>query len=208
MIKNIIFDWTGVINNNLQASLAAMNFIFNNFGVTAISLNEMKKEWVHPYPLFYEKFVPGISLEKEQELYKIGYSEAKKIMPTSCFVGMKEVLKKIKEAGVQMIIISSDHPEHLFTEMENYGLNGLFVEVYTNVVDKSKGLKDVLAKHGFNHNNSVFIGDTCHEIEAGKSVNMLTGAVTWGVQNEKELKEAKPDFIWHNPEELEKSILT
>jgi len=207
MIKNIIFDWTGVINDNMPASLYAMNYIFKYYGAREITVEEMKREMIMPYPLFYEKFVPGIKLEKLQELYKIGYPEGRKIYPTHCFPNMDKTLKKFKEAGINMIIISSDHTSHLFEEMENYGLNGFFSEIYGDVVNKKVGLKEILAKHGFNHDDTIFIGDTCHEIDSGKSVGILTGAVTWGFQNEDSLRNAKPDFVWHNPEELEKTIL-
>ena len=207
MIKNIIFDWSGVINDNVETCLIAINYIFKHFGVSPITKEQMKKEWVQPYMLFYEKYISNINLTEEQELYKIAYPEAKKTIPTSCFPGMKQTLEKLKNAGIQMIIISSDHPDHLFDEMEDYGLNGIFTETYTDVVDKREGLKENLKKHGFNRDDTIFIGDTHHEIDSGKSVGMLTGAVTWGFQNEKQLKEAGPNYIFHNPEELENVIL-
>lgn len=207
MIKNIIFDWSGVINDNVLTGLTAINYILKHFGVKEITAEEMKREWIQPYPLFYEKFVPNLTLEKEQELYKIAYPDAKKIVPTRCYPGMESVLKKFKDNGINMIIISSDLPDHLFGEMEDYGLNGIFSDVYSDVVDKRKGLNEILAKHGFTREETIFIGDTHHEIDSGMSVGMITGAVTWGFQNEDDLKKVNPDYIFHNPPELEKIIL-
>src|SRR3989339_1526188 len=199
MIKNVIFDWTGVINDNLKASAFSINFIFQHFGIKELSWEEMKKEWIQPYPLFYKKFIPHVSIEKEQELYKLAYPIAKEKFPSQAFPGMVELLKKFKEAKIKMIIISSDHPEHLFEEVEDYGLNGIFDELYTDVIDKQKGLQEIMIKHDFHKNDTIFIGDTHHEIDAGRSVGMMTGSVTWGFQNEGRLLEAKPDFIFKKP---------
>lgn len=207
MIKNIIFDWSGVINDNVGTCLAAINYIFKQYGVQEISLEEMKREWKQPYILFYQKYIPNIKLEEEQELYKIVYPEARKICPTRCYPGMRETLKKFKATGVNMIIVSSDFPFHLFDEMEQYGLNGIFSETYTDVPDKRKGLREILEKHGFNHDDTIFIGDSHHEVDSGKSVGILTGAVTWGFQNEDSLKKVGPNYIFHTPDELEKAIL-
>lgn len=207
MIKNVIFDWTGVINNNLQASTFSINYILKHFGGRELSWEEIRDNWIQPYPLFYEKIVPGIPLAEEQELYKLAYPVATKKFPPRAFPGMVELLKELKKAKVKVIVISSDHPEHLFQEVEDYGLNGIFDEVYTNVVDKKEGLKGIMTKHNFQPDNTIFIGDSHHEIDTGKSVGMMTGAVTWGFQNEEDLIAANPNYIIRNVEELKKAIL-
>ena len=207
MIKNIIFDWTGVINNNIQTANTAINLMFKSQNVSAISVEEMKREWIQPYMLFYNKYVPAMGIEEEQELYRLAYNTAKQMYPPKIFSGMLEAITRFKVNNIKMIIISSDIGLHLFEEIENYGLNGMFDEVFTDVHDKRVGLKDILKKFNFDASDSIFIGDTIHEVESGKSVGILTGAVTWGFQNEEDLKNALPDYIFHNVAEMEKTIL-
>ena len=43
MIKNIIFDWTGVIKDSIEDHLFVVNKIFNKFGAKEISLSELKE---------------------------------------------------------------------------------------------------------------------------------------------------------------------
>ena len=60
MIKNIIFDWSGVIKDSAEDQLFAVNEVFQQFGAKKISLEELKENWVQPYMLFYNKYLPNI----------------------------------------------------------------------------------------------------------------------------------------------------
>ena len=87
MIKNIIFDWSGVVNDNILATCSAINFIFAKHGVPSMTVAEVKENWIQPYMLFYEKIIPGLNLEEEKELFYLGYAEAVKINPPTAFAG-------------------------------------------------------------------------------------------------------------------------
>ena len=65
MIKNIIFDWSGLINNDFPAVYNAIMSIFEKYGVKRISSEEFKKEWVQPYMVFYNKYIPGLDMATE-----------------------------------------------------------------------------------------------------------------------------------------------
>ena len=49
MIKNIIFDWSGVINDSVENLLIVVNRMFAELGLKPISLPELKREWEQPY---------------------------------------------------------------------------------------------------------------------------------------------------------------
>ena len=69
MFKNIIFDWSGVIKDADESHVWIINKMFEKAGLPAISLEEMKEKWEQPYILFYQKYLPGLTLEAEQKLY-------------------------------------------------------------------------------------------------------------------------------------------
>ena len=60
----------------------------------------------------------------------------------------------------------------------------------------------IVTKNSLNKDDTVFIGDSNHEIEVGKKLGIKTVAVTWGFNSENKLKSHNPDFIAHNSEEL------
>lgn len=50
------------------------------------------------------------------------------------------------------------------------------------------------------------IGDTQHEIIAGKELGLTTIAVTWGLRNEEFLSKYNPDFIINTPQQITEII--
>ncbi len=203
MIKNVIFDWSGVIKDAVEGQLWIVNKIFAEFGVKEISLQEFKANWEQPYMPFYHKYLPNITFEEEQAAYRkniVGCPPAKQ------FPGISDVIKDWHKKGIKMSVVSSDFPETLLEEIDIFGLNDIFVDIATDVYDKQSAIEEIIKKHGFNKLETVVIGDSNHEIEAGQGVGIKTAAVTWGFCREEVLAILKPDFIFHNLNELKSLI--
>jgi HAD superfamily hydrolase (TIGR01509 family) len=213
MIKNIIFDWSGVISDEVVLVHKAIMEMFKRLQVAEMSLEEFKENWEQPYMLFYRKY--GMfcgpdeekNLKEEQALYKECYNSALAKYPRECFAGMRDLLFNLRGAGIRMIVLSSNHREHLESDMEEFGLRGIFEEVNDNVHDKADSIKEILERNDFEPEKTLFVGDTTHEVEAGKSAGVKTCAVTWGFSPEEKLRKAGPDFLVSSPKELESIIL-
>lgn len=206
MIKVIIFDWSGVIKNSIGSHLWVVNAIFKKFGVKEISLKDLKEGWKEPYMLFYNKYLPNLTITEEQSAYLEAVLN-KDCPKSNAYQGIPELIKKIKEKGISVAVVSSDMPKTLLPEIKEYGLENIFDDVLTNIYGKVNTLQVLIKKYNVNPKEIFFIGDSNHEIEAGKKVGIKTIAVTWGFCSEKTLKLENPDFIAHNLEELEKIIL-
>ena len=204
MVKNIIFDWSGVIRDSAESQLDVVNKILKKFGSREISMDEFRENWVQPYMLFYNKYLPSLTLEEEKAAYKELVSEYSETEP---FVGIVDLIKEFKKKGIRMVILSSDFPETLLREIDDYGLKNIFDEVITDSHDKAEEIVDLMKNNSFLPNETIFLGDTNHEIEVGKKVGIMTGAVTWGFNTEKNLKAKNPDFIIHDLKELKTVIL-
>lgn len=204
MIKNIIFDWSGVVRDALDSQLYAVNKIFRTFGIKEISSEELRENWEQPHMNFYNKYLPNLTSEKQDEIYKQAMSE---YGPSNAYPDMPELIKKIKKNGIKMVILSSDLSITLLQEIKDFGLDGVFDEVITNIHDKGKVIHDLIKNNRFNPEETIFIGDSNHEIEVGKKTGVKTGAVTWGFCTEEKLKSMSPDFLVRNIKELEGILL-
>lgn len=199
MIKNIIFDWSGVIKDSVEDHLFVVNEIFTRFGAGTISLSELKENWKQPYMLFYNKYLPDLTTTQETEAYKEAIIKCQSPRP---YAGIVDLIKDLKNQGVRMVVVSSDLPDTLLAEIDSFGLNNIFLDVVTEAHDKTDAMKNIIATNNFNKSETIVVGDSNHEIEVGKLIGIKTVAVTWGFTTEERLIAAKPDYIVHNLEEL------
>lgn len=204
MIKNIIFDWSGVIDDSVENHLCVVNEIFKEFGVKEIILEEMKENWVQPYMLFYNKYLPNLTHEEEEKAFKKAILKYQK---NKAYPGIVELLKSFKEKGIKMVILSDNLTEIVFSRIKSFGLEDIFIDIITHTYNKFKSIDELVRRNNFKKEETIFIGDSNHEIEEGKNAGVLTGAVTWGYCTKAKLESLKPDFVISNLEELKLAIL-
>ncbi|MDD5605890.1 MAG: HAD hydrolase-like protein [Patescibacteria group bacterium] len=204
--KAVIFDWSGVIKDALTTQLWVVNKMFAHFGVSAISLEELKDNWEQPYMLFFNKYLPELTIEEEQRLYRqiMGEADCPKSSP---FPGIVDFIKGLKDQGYFLAVISSDWPETIFPEVTNYGLDNVFDEVSVGVHDKREGVCELVEKYSLDPTNTFLVGDSGHEVDAAKKANITSVAVTWGYDTEAKLESTHPDFIVHTIDELRSAII-
>jgi len=199
MPSNIIFDWSGVIKDCVVDQVAIVNKIFKEFGAKEITLVEFQENWIQPYMLFYNKYLPNLTIEEETSAYKRAIAESPKAKQ---YPGISDLIKKAKESGKKIAVLSSDQPETIIKEIKDFGLEGAFDDMILDAHDKQEGIFDLMARNNFDKADTVFIGDSNHEIEVGRSAGIKTVAVTWGFSLEGQLKQRNPDYIVHNLDEL------
>lgn len=206
MFKNIIFDWSGVINDNQLTTFKVVNKTFNYFKLPVISYKEFRREWEQPYMLFYNKYLPDLTLTDENRVYKLVYHELVKYFPPTPYPGIVELINECNK-DKELFIVSSNNKDSLLKEINDFGLKNVFNEVVASVHDKEDGLRSVVVNHHLELDKTIFIGDTAHEVEVGKKVGIKTGAVTWGIHSKARLKQANPNYLINNLKELEAIIL-
>jgi phosphoglycolate phosphatase len=206
MIKNVIFDWSGVIKDCLNTHLWGVNEMMKSFGGAPISKEELMQEWKQPYMIFWNKYFPNLTLQEEQRVYH------EVLLRSDCpksysYSGIVEVIKKLKSKGCFLAIVSSDSPKTILPEIEKYSLENIFNEIIIDVPDKAEGVSKILGENNLNKDETIFIGDSNHEIEVGKLLGIKTMGVTWGFCPEDRLKALNPDYLVHNIKELEEILL-
>jgi phosphoglycolate phosphatase-like HAD superfamily hydrolase len=178
--------------------------MFRHFGVKEIPLEEFRSEWKMPYMDFMWQYIPRKFTQKEQEKFftEIIFKHEK----NQKFPGIENSIKKFKEAGVKMFVISCDLKETLYPQVKSFGLEGIFTEIICDIYDKTEAAKTLIKEYHLNPDQTIFLGDSNHEINVAEAVGIKGGAVTWGFSTEANLAKHHPDFMIHNLAELEKII--
>lgn len=206
MFKNIIFDWSGVIKDSIENHIWSVGEMMKIFGGKEISREELKENWRQPYMNFWHKYFPNLTIEDQSNAYY--KTIARKDAPaTKAYPGIANLIKNLKNMGAYVAVVSSDSPKTLLPEMKEYGLENIFDKVITDVHDKTHGVNEILLDRKIKKEETVFIGDSNHEIEVGKELGIGTIGVTWGFTSEDRLKQNNPDYLVHNIKELEDVLL-
>ena len=69
MIRNIIFDWSGTLVDDLPGVFKATNYILEQAGVATLTLAEFRAEFELPFTGFYNRFTPDVPLEQLEEWF-------------------------------------------------------------------------------------------------------------------------------------------
>lgn len=207
-MKNIIFDWSGVVRDTVTGQLWIVNKIFEKYNVGKISLEEFRENWQQPPVLFYQKYLPQGYSEEERVKFFSEIQLDKECPKAGPFLEVVELIHQCKERGDFLAVVSSDFPETLLPEVKEYGLENIFNEIITDANDKLESVQKIIKENNLKLEDTFFVGDSNHEIDVAKKVGIKSVAVTWGFTSERKLRDRNPDYVAHNPEELKRVIFT
>lgn len=200
-MKNIIFDWSGVVKDAVGAQLWKVNKIFSKYGHRDISMEEFKENFKLPYMILYNLYLPDLKKEDQDILYR-ELSLSPDCPVSGPFPGIIDLIKKLKAEGNYLAIVSSDPYETFHAEIKDYGIESIFEDIVVDIHHKEEDVKSIIEKRKLDKNQTYFIEDSNHEIEVSKSLGIKSVAVTWGFATEKNLRLENPDFIAHSVKEL------
>ena len=203
MIKAVIFDWSGVLTDDFAACHRAAAKIFKKEGLDAPGIEKFRKIFNLPFMDFYRS--EGIKMGMD-EMRKIFFSEYDKSGGNNIFPFVTETLDYLKNRGIQMGILSSHPHDVLVRELKHNGLAVFFHEVMGSAYDKRKVIRDFIKRFDAKPGEMIFVGDMVHDVEAGKTAGIMTGAVLSGYHTKKRLEDKEPNIIMNDIRDL-KSVM-
>ena len=198
MIRNVIFDWSGTLVDDLEAVWRSTNYTLQRSGVPEMSLTEFRAKFSLPFDEFYARVTPGVSLEQLEIWYKERFIEEQQTVRAlphaEAFFGF------CRSEGMQMFLLSTIHPDHYRVQSKN--VNFRFDREYVRVMDKRLKIREIIEENKLTANETVFIGDMQHDIETAKAGGIYSCAVLTGYNTASQLAEAQPDLTVNDLSEL------
>nr|WP_230390749.1 HAD hydrolase-like protein [Reinekea sp. G2M2-21] len=127
------------------------------------------------------------------------------------FDNVESVLRHFQQVGVEQYVATAKYQRYAQQIIESHQLGSLFAGVYGSDEDGRYGdKKELLAKIVKDEQllpaQTIMIGDTVFDIEAGRHLNMTTIAVAWGYGNSEVLKKAGAHYFVERPAQLIETV--
>lgn len=181
MIKNIIFDFDGVILDSVPVKTEAFRMLFEDYDIDLIEkliqyheLNGGISRYVKIKYFFTELLKSDISQEQILE-YANEYSQLTKIELINSKYIIDETLSFIKENFQQynMYIASGADENDLTYICNQQGISDYFHSISGSPKEKSQIVKEIIEKNSYQLDETILIGDSINDYEAA-SKNGIT----------------------------------
>lgn len=200
MIRNIIFDWSGTLVDDLPAVLKASNFVLAQAGKPEMSLEEFRVEFQLPFTKFYDRHTPHVPMPKLEEWFHI---EFKRAQTSVCELPhARAFLEFCRAHKIRAFLLSTVHADHFAVQNRDIRFDAFLEKPYTDVWDKREKIHEILAENNLKPDETLFIGDMEHDIETARHGGIHSCAVLTGYNTLEQLRAAKPDLIVENLSEL------
>ena len=200
MIRNIIFDWSGTLVDDLPAVLKASNFVLTQAGKTKMSLEQFRAEFSLPFTKFYDRRTPHIPMPQLEEWFHAEFRRAQTSVVE--LPHARKFLEFCRAKNFRTFLLSTIHADHFKVQCDVTGFDAFLEKHYTDVWDKRKKIREILAENNLRADETLFIGDMEHDIETARHGGIHSCAVLTGYNTLEQLRAAKPDLIVEHLSEL------
>jgi phosphoglycolate phosphatase len=201
MIRNILFDWSGTLVDDLPAVWEATNHVFRQAGLEPLTLAQFRAEFCLPFKKFYDRYTPHLSMSQLEEWFHSAFQQAQHSVLEVPHA--REFLKVCRGRGLRLFVLSTMHPVHFSAQSAALSFTDFFEKTYLGVPDKEAKIVQVLEETQLDPKETLFIGDMQHDVDAARHGGVFSCAVLTGYTGLEQLRASQPDLIVEHLGELQ-----
>ena len=192
--QHIIWDWNGTLLNDVQLCADIMNNLLKVRSLPTITLEKYKEIFTFPVKDYYIKAGHDFVNESFEKIGKDFIDEYEK-RKTECtlYPYAAEVLKIMHSLKIEQHLLSAYKQNNLEDIIKHFGINEYFNSVrgldhiYADgKIELGKKLMNDISSNG-KGSKVLLIGDTIHDYEVAKGLNIDCVLVSNGHQNNEKL---------------------
>jgi phosphoglycolate phosphatase len=200
MIRNVIFDWSGTLVDDLPAVWQATNYVLAQAERPEMSLEQFRAEFCLPFTIFYERHTPHVPLAQLESWF---HGRFRQVQDSVCALPhAREFLEFCRTAKLRTFVLSTVHRDHFAVQSARTGFDSFLDKPYVGVWDKREKIHEILDENGLAPEETLFIGDMRHDIETARHGGIHSCAVLTGYNTLDQLRAAEPDLIVEHLGEL------
>ncbi len=215
-IKYVLFDFDGTLIDSNEAVISSLNHVAVDYRGYAFEPHELEEVLGKPI-VDQMSFLSVEEYPRLVEMYRIEYRRVQDAL-TKIYDGVVELLTAIKDRGIKTAVVSNKGRNGINHGIEQFDLHDLIgatisLDDVVNPKPNREGVLTALSQLGVTKEKmadalkeSLFVGDSGHDIETAKNAGCQSVLVGWTLLNRERLIELMPDYIIESPEELLKVI--
>jgi pyrophosphatase PpaX len=123
--------------------------------------------------------------------------------------GVVEAVRQVHQRGRTLGLVTSKLHSSAIRGLQVVGLQDVFREIVgsdevTNPKPHPEPVLTAMTRLGVKAQETVFIGDSRHDMECGRAAGVRIAAVLWGPFDRSHLEDLQPDYWLEKPEDLER----
>ncbi|WP_304130858.1 HAD family hydrolase [Ignavibacterium album] len=192
-IKHLIWDWNGTLFNDVQLSVDIINNLLKINKLPQITYEKYRDIFTFPVSDYYK--LAGFDFNKTSfeilgKMFMEEYENRKYEM--NLFNGAKEILELVRSRGISQSVLSAYKYDTLLEVLEHYCISEYFESVsgLDNIYAGSKehlGI-ELRKKLNFHKSEILLVGDTLHDADVAKAMDVDCVLISNGHQSADKLK--------------------
>ena len=204
MIRNIIFDWSGTLVDDLPAVWQASNAVLRRAGVAEQTLEQFRAEFCLPFRQFYDRFTPHLPLEQLESWFYEAFRQLQDLVTE--IPQAREFLLFCRQRGMRTFLLSSVHATYFDLQSARNGFKVYLDHAYVEIGDKRLSIRELVAQHRLAAAETLLVGDMQHDIETAHWGGVRACAVLTGYNRRAQLEASQPDLVVANLGELRRHL--
>jgi len=209
-MKAFIFDLDGTLNDSVPLIVNTALQAYQELGVE-ITEEEIKSYIGIPLIETGEHFLGPGRGEEYLDAYFRYYDPA--AYPMRAFPGIVELLRQLRRRGARLAVATAKRHQMALETIDSIGLAGLLdALVDSEATERRKPFADPALKAlellEAEPEQTLFIGDSVHDIQCAHHAGIRACAVTWGAGIRRELVAAEPEYMVDSVAELSELLLS
>ncbi|MBO4584437.1 MAG: HAD hydrolase-like protein [Clostridia bacterium] len=208
--RYVLFDLDGTLTESAPGITNAAAYALKAFGVDA---KPSELEFFVGPPLLGSFMRCGLTEAQAREAIDVyrDYYVARGMFENTPYDGVEDMLRRLREAGAELIVATSKPEPFSVQILERFGLAGYFSVIAGSTLDETRTEKpDVieyaLASAGVTDRSAaIMVGDRSYDVDGAKATGLDAMGVLYGYGSAEEFKEA--EYVASSPSEVADILL-